>query len=391
MYKIYVNFVKNYIFEIFYFFYFCYLFFDLSHGANSSVFFYISFFIFIFIISIIRNLISFELSLVDLIPTAIILSAIIGVTVAFYQNIEPIFILRNSIGLFMFGFYFVFSIYFKPDQLTKIISNVSIMANIFILISLLYRNEFYLLGLGSQRFIYSPLIVFAFVIYPYLLNQLFDHLFFNKFYLTRIAFIIINIGIVIFNVYLVSLSKGALLGIIVISLFYLLLKIYHLGKISINRVMMFVSLSYITIIFWTQTGIINKIFGNNDIGNQSRFLQNEYLLRETSFWGNGLGSYLLNGFYRDGNLKYSYESTFFNYLNKLGIFWFLILFSFIFAAFLLFIKKKLDSKSLLCLGTFFYILISLGNPSLFGPSYVTLACLGLILIREDFYIRKHTP
>lgn len=393
--KVLINFFKTNLFEIFYFIYFCYLYYDLSYGLQSSTFFYTIFFLFILILPFVKKLSTFSFSLVDLVPISILVCACGGIITALYHQIEPYFILRNSVGLFMFIFYFIFSIYFKSEQLIKILKNISIMANLFILVSLLARNEFYFLGIGTQRFIYSPLLVFAFIIYPYLLNQFLDQLLFEKFSLSKLAFNLINIGIVFFNVYTISLSKGALLGILVISFLYLLLKIYHMGYITLNKTLLFSSLAYLTFILSLRLGILtqvfNKIFGNKDAGNQSRFLQNDYLFRETSFWGNGLGSYLLNGFYRDGNLKYSYESTFFNYWNKLGFFWFLILFSFLFSVFLLFKKRNLDSKSLICLGTFFYILISLGNPSLFGPSYVILACLGLILIRDDFYIRRKNP
>lgn len=381
---------KKYILLAFYFVYFCYLYYDLSFGTNSSTFFYVSFIIFVLLLPIIKKRIEFNFSWVDLIPTSILLSGAVGVITAFHYHIEPRFILRNSVGLFMFASYFVFPNFFKPEELSKDLKNISIMANMFILASLFFRNEFFILGLGSQRFIYSPLLVFAFVVYPYLLNHLFDQLFINKLSFNEITFTFINLMIVFFNVYLISLSKGALLGILVISLLYMLLKFYHLKQINIDKLMLFFSLLYFTFIVCLTIGIFDKIFGTKDISNQSRFLQNDYLFRETSFWGNGLGSYLLNGFYRDENLKYAYEATFFNFWNKLGVFWFIILSSFLYAILLLFKKNILDSKSLICLGTFFYILISLGNPTLFGPSYVILACLGLNLIRNDFSIRKNT-
>lgn len=383
------NFLKKNNVVIFFFLYFCYLYHDLTYGTHSSTFFYFSFSLFILTLPLINERIPFDLSWVDFIPLSILFSAAAGVLIAFSHHIEPLFILRNSVGLFMFVFYFVFALFLRPEYLFKNIKNISILANLFILASLLFRGEFYILGIGTQRFMYSPLLVFAFVIYPFLLNQLFDDLFISKSSLSKIIFNSMNLGIVFFNVYLVSLSKGALLGILMISILYLFLKFYHTGKSSTHKTMLLFSVAFVTFIVSLKTGVIDRIFGMQDAGNQSRFLQNQYLYRETSFWGNGLGSYLLNGFYRDDTLKYAYESTFFNFWNKLGVFWFLILASYAYSVYLLFKKRTLDSRSLIYMGTLFYILISLGNPTLFGPSYVILACLGLNLIRNDFTIKKN--
>lgn len=320
---------------------------------------------------------------------AFLFCALYGITVGFYNKINPYLILRNSAGILVYASYGIFLYFFNKGEIKRALVTTSLLCNVLILIGVLSNEMFDVTEIGRTRFIYSPLICFSFIIYPLFLEKLLS--FKKEQGLGALFCYAFTLIIVIFNSVILSVSKGVILGFLILTAAVFVLKYWTEIKKLVKYLPLLIP---ILVIAAPKLGIVNVIrviFGAQDLGNQSRYQQTFYLLREASFWGNGFGSSLLNGFVRDPVLNYSYEATIPNLINKLGFFSLILFFSYILVFILIFrsyFKVSLKTESLLALGSLLYLFMSVGNPMLFTPSMVVLHCAAIFLVRPEKILSK---
>lgn len=310
--------------------------------------------------------------------------AVYGIIVGLHNKINPYLILRNSAGILVYASYGIFLYFSRKSEIKRALVATSLLCNILILIGVMSNEMFDVAEVGRTRFIYSPLICFSFIIYPLFLEKLLS--FKKEQGLGTLTSYAITLIIVIFNSVILSASKGVILGFLILTVMVFTLKYWADIKKLVKYLPLLIPIVIIAAPRMGNNNVIRMIFGTQDLGNQSRYQQTFYLLRESSFWGNGFGSSLLNGFVRDPVLNYSYEATIPNLINKLGFFSLILFFSYILVFILIcrsYFKASLKTESLLALGSMLYLFMSLGNPMLFTPSMVVLHCSAIYLLRNE--------
>lgn len=314
---------------------------------------------------------------------------IYGICIALYLKNNLYFVARNTFGIFNYFILFMSLSFFEKKKILEALLSASILSNLIILFLAFGGGQINLDQLGTSRFLYSPLVYFCFAGFLLPLDKLFKgsgNLFTNLFWFLNFAFITLTSLVL-------SLSKGAILGAIVITGIYFLLNLRLSPKRTLFFLFLIAPILLVGMIKLKLFGLITSFFLNAGNSNADpRFIQGTYLWAETTFFGSGFGSYLQNGFLRDPILKYSYEATFLNYVNKLGLVS-IILWSIYFYTFYLIAKSfKKDRENLyavVALSSTMFLFMGLGNPSLFSPSSVLLHVCILLMVKENELIPKN--
>ncbi|CAM3844478.1 hypothetical protein [Polynucleobacter antarcticus] len=116
-----------------------------------------------------------------------------------------------------------------------------------------------------------------------------------------------------------------------------------------------------------------------------RRLQARYLKDEVEIFGSGLGARLKSGYKRDER-GYGFESTYLNIAHKFGIFGVFILIAYLYTSFLIikgFCKNKYCKFSAVSTTFFGGLIVALGNPIIFSPSFVMMHVITLYFFRPS--------
>lgn len=305
-----------------------------------------------------------------------------GISVALYFHNNLYFVFRNAFGIFNYFLLFVSLSFFSRNEIFKVLLSTSLISNVVIFAMAFFKGYLSTDHLGESRFIYSPLIYFCFVGFLYPLDKLYR----GSDNVLDIYFWLINFAFVALTSLVLSLSKGAIIGALAIVSIYFLLNLNKSFKKTLSFLLLASPILFFSMYKLKLFDLMYSFFSNaSGPTADSRFLQNKYLWEETSFFGSGFGSYLQNGFLRDPVFKYSYEATFFNYVNKLGIVS-LILWSIYIYTFYLIVKafRKEDQNkfAILALSSTIFLFMGLGNPSLFSPCSVLLHVCILFMVND---------
>lgn len=116
-----------------------------------------------------------------------------------------------------------------------------------------------------------------------------------------------------------------------------------------------------------------------------RRAQGRHLKDEIEIFGSGLGAGLKSGFKRDVR-GYGFENTYLNIAHKFGIFSALILFAYLYTSFLIykgFSKNEYYNFSAISTTFFGGLIVALGNPIIFSPSFIMMHVITLYFFRPS--------
>lgn len=305
-----------------------------------------------------------------------------GISVALYFHNNIYFILRNSFGILNYFLLFVSLSFFSSNEIFKVLLSTSVVSNVVIFALAFSKGYLSFEHLGESRFLYSSLIYFCFVGFLYPLDKLYK----GSGNALDIYFWLVNFALAALTSLVLSLSKGAIIGALIIVSIYFLLNLKSSPKKTISFLLLTSPILLFSMYKLKLLDLMYLFFSNaSGPTADSRFLQNKYLWEETSFFGSGFGSYLQNGFLRDPILKYSYEATFLNYVNKLGIVSLILWSIYVYTFYLIakaFKKKDQNKFAILALSSTIFLFMGLGNPSLFSPCSVLLHVCILFMVND---------
>lgn len=304
------------------------------------------------------------------------------------QGVSLLLVISNFAAMFMYSLYYVFH-HFKVSyhDLTKLIFFAAIVNSLYSLHAIFLADFSFERGLDivSFRFYYSIGIS---TLYPLLALYLFSY--FSPFTLprdeliSRYRFLFPILVIALFA----SMSKGFILGFFIIFvclIYYFLLRFFGLKKIKISQLFFLViSVTSLLLFIYTFFDLLSYNLSSNQVGNLIRNQQGVELLNDLSFFGNGLGSSISNGYSRD-ILGYGFELSYHNVIHKFGVFAipiFLIFFVTLIIG-LRFIFSKynfLRIRGVLVIGCMSYLVPAYGNPFLFSPTVVLLHVIAIYII-----------
>lgn len=307
-----------------------------------------------------------------------------GILVGFLKGNEPLFVLRNGFGFVSYIVFFIILSGFSKEEIVRLLFRGSILANFLLLFMAFTHSSLTIDQFGYVRFIYSPLIYFCFISFIYNLDRIYTGL--GKVSMGQNIFFGFNLLIIFFNSIVLSLSKGAILGLMMILLIYCVLILAESTKRAVHFFLLLLPALIFILLKMNLLDLMSTL-APSAIGENvdPRFLQNEYLWNEATMLGSGLGSYLQNGFLRDPLLKYAYEATFFNYINKLGIVSLILWSIYGYTLFLVvkaFFDPKTRKRALIGLSSTIFFFMGLGNPTLFSPSSVFIHVSILVLLYD---------
>lgn len=307
-----------------------------------------------------------------------------GIFIGLLNSNDKIFILRNAAGFFSYLIFFCILSFFNKKEIESTLLKMCLLANSLFLVMVVTHPSIALSQLGHVRYVYSPMIYFCFIGFIYYLDKIYN----DASTISLSEFIIFStiLLIIFLNSIVLSLSKGAILGLGVIVFIYFILIFIENFKKALKFV--FLLLPVLLVFLW-KMNLFNQLStlfpSSGNVDADPRFLQNEYLWREATVMGSGFGSYLHNGFLRDPLLKYAYEATFFNYINKLGAVSIILWSIYAYTLFLIvkaFFNPVMRTRSLIALSSTIFFYMGLGNPTLFSPSSVLIHVSILFLLHD---------
>lgn len=204
---------------------------------------------------------------------------------------------------------------------------------------------------------------------------------FNKIITNPLTFVISSLFI------LGTGSKGFWLSYALVSTYICILCFwwsFKRGQLNLFVVGIVFLVSLATIVYFDIiTATLGSILKMETGGDSIRNIQAAAINAELSFWGKGLGARLESGYFRD-EAGYGFELTYHNIVHKLGIFSIIpfsaILYPVIYSAYQLLREKKIVIN-IMILSLMTFLIPSYGNPILYAPINVLIACYALILIR----------
>lgn len=139
--------------------------------------------------------------------------------------------------------------------------------------------------------------------------------------------------------------------------------------------------------FYTGTGLLEKLFSPEDIGNARRIEEITYFRDEMTFFGHGLGKEL--GFAGSEKFNYGTEMIYLNLFHKFGCFALIILGCYgstcIRAFSYLKNNNEKDPQKVIPLSLMAYLIPSLANPMLFSVLSVVSHILAMVIISSDHF------
>jgi hypothetical protein len=194
----------------------------------------------------------------------------------------------------------------------------------------------------------------------------------------------------IYTLIFAAASKAHILAVIILTVgIVALLEHRRWLRLRITGSLLFLGLiSLLAAFAITNSGYANlffAVFDPTDSSNSIRDIQLSILLRDSTFWGRGLGAYIPE-YIRAPEQPYGYELTYINLLHKFGAMALLVFWGFAYTIIL--IVRANQSKSLhlsltaTAIGAMGYLFYSWSNPALFSPQAILLHCSALYLLRE---------
>lgn len=188
----------------------------------------------------------------------------------------------------------------------------------------------------------------------------------------------------------VSSSKGFLLGalFVIISIpFFISIKGLMVGKLNMALfiLLLIVCIVAFFLLYFDYFSIIEMMFDRDDVSNDLRYKQLDYMLQDLTFWGKGLGA-TVPGMIRSDEAPYGFELTYINLVHKFGLFSIVLFSNWLYMfikSFSFLLKKKSLFYSSVALSSLGYMFPSIGNPLLMHPGLVILNCLTLYLLRLE--------
>ncbi len=361
----------------------------INHIGGNSVNFYFLYLVMLFIISthyLFSKAVKIRHKKIDNIYIALIFTWGYGLLMGFINGNASNLIIGNFAGMSIYTFYYIIlRSKISKEDLFKMLLNMGHISLVILIISLSISKN--LSRVGETRLVFSSLQYFSLMLLPIYLfsisiNQKIN--FVNIFHVKKTLTKLIIILLIVFSI-IASLSKGFILAVILIFVFF---GIIQISSLKIYNVIVLTSLIIILVFLFKGSSSIDlakNVFTREDISNRSRYMQTTALMKEFSIIGNGLGSGLKSGYYRDEVLIYAYEVTYQNILHKFGIISVVIFFSYYVVLHLTskYIKKRRDVMySAMAFGCIIgFMAVGIGNPVLFAPSSVLLHVFALYLVR----------
>ena len=292
----------------------------------------------------------------------------------------------NNVGIiFFFTYYSISYVKLSNKQIMKILLNISVIC---LLTYLLNLDEYYFsISNLTQRLGYSMVGIFPIILAPLLI--------YNTFFNGRNVLIngnILNV-ILLFLVLLVSArmtaSKGIYLSLIV-SLF-----IIYYSKMKLINWWKLILIVGVVFTIWSNITTIT-IFGEGDVSNLLRYRQLDSFLngKELTFFGEGWGARFSNFVLVNRDpAGYSTELSYLNLVDKVGVFSLIFFVFYFWCLYYSFILIRNRNKELILIGLFStgllsYYFLSLGNPTLFAPTFVFMNVIAIHMINKQLITSK---
>mgnify|MGYP001031685130 FL=1 len=321
-------------------------------------------------------------------PFFLLIAWLYGVIIGLLFNNDNVFV--NNVGILFFGtYYFISHNKLTNNQLYRILVNLTGIGCFFYMLNI---KQFIQESISNYQFGdrlgYNTIGIFVITLLPLLLNNLFfrnkENLIITKKIINVLFFILVfTIGVIF------TASKGIYLSIIVILF---LLTIFRFGTLNWPIIVFSI---YIILVYLNLDFSVLTIFGESDVSNVSRFKMINRILPELTFFGEGWGARYIDSYIagRD-SAGYSTELSYLNLIHKIGIvslvFFMFYMWTFFHIVKLLAKKNiKLLSSGLMAFGLVTYLFTSIGNPSLFSPTFVFMNVLALHIINKQLMNNKY--
>ncbi len=200
----------------------------------------------------------------------------------------------------------------------------------------------------------------------------------------------LSILVLLVGIVLPTMSKGYILGAAVLLGLIWMLSAANALRLGIlpRGVLTLVALAGVAVAAVPEDvrELVLFSFGTEEGGNAIRSEQFDYLVAETTWWGNGLGSTLNSGYRRD-DAGYGFELTYVNLVHKLGFFALPLFgtYACTLAALLLRMLRGVRvHESAFGLGCLTYLLVGTANPLLLSPTAVVLHCCAVMLVLQPY-------
>lgn len=326
----------------------------------------------------------------------IVLSWVWGVIIGLINNVNPTYIFRNFFGLLM---YLLFPILWLIRPKIKEIIVVIFFAGIIqaaygIYASIqIFRQPLFIGSIKSiseLRTYYSTSFI---VIFPLCAVALANYFIPKKFLpinesktVALLSRNILFLFLMLYAAIIPAMSKGMMLTTFLLILFVLFISflIFMKTKSAKNQFTLLLMTIPFILLSLPQP-LVSKIvytFSNKEISNSIRNIQADYLIREFTFFGKGLGAPLRSGYSRDIT-GYGFELTYLNIIHKLGIFSIFLFLSYIMTIMIALsrIVKKINLfRSFFAVGLMGYTIVGAGNPILLSPIAVILHCIAIYIL-----------
>lgn len=181
-------------------------------------------------------------------------------------------------------------------------------------------------------------------------------------------------------------SGGDLLAFGVISLVVLLVNYRKMSQKGMFMILSSVLFSFISFLYLGE-GLLARLFSNQEGGNIRRLEEIEYMLRNTTFVGHGLGAPL--GYAGATSYNYGTEVIYLNIFHKFGVFAILILMIYVFTCIkaIKVYRINRDANGIIPIALMAYLIPSLANPMLFGSVSVMSHVMSVYII-EGMRVKK---
>ncbi len=377
--------------------------------------FFIVFFIYIFYALSFNTLKIPYLQLIDYIPLLFVVIWFYGLVLGLVLGNEQEYVTRNFAGMLLFlSYYLVLFSRVSKETIFRLGYSAAII-NVLITVFLSLRVDFNI-SIFSEESIFGRIIGGSSTGQPriYYIGQIsifillsvtlfrfanpskflfipYTYHIINKFFCVRYNFIaLIFLVTSTYCLAFITASKGFMLGVLflfglmMVGFFYKSLISMRLSK-GVIFIVTFTVLLLITLYLTGYSNIISSIFSKNDIANEKRYEQFDYLIDDIKFFGNGLGA-VIPGYKRNSLLPYGFELSHINIFHKFGIFAIFLIFGQIFILVKGIInlnKSEFDIRYTSCaIGAMCFVFPSIGNPIIFAPQSVLLYCIALFLLRK---------
>lgn len=373
-----------------------------SLGLASTTFQYVVLLLLgLYCLSNLKNYRITTMSFLDLIPVLMFCCWLYGVLIALINGVEIENVFRNFFGMVIYLYYYAFLLLKIKNK--ALYRALVIAAAVNVSYSMYYFSVWFISDpiadipsaySYSNRFrsYYSTGIM---VIFPVLSCLLFSKLSGAFSYDKAMAGLYKGFWfpflIASFSIVFTTFSKGFILAFVFLFFGLVLIFVFRSFVVSKNYFSSWVVLGSVVLFFsllFMLTPVGNEVeymYSSEELSNNTRSIQRQYLIDEYSFEGAGLGARLESGYERDSR-GYGFETTYENVIHKFGMIS-IVIFFLLLAPLVISIKNMVFFKNVyyssISFGLMLYLIPSIGNPMLFSPMFVVMHILSIKFLRNS--------